>query len=60
MTQMGVPHQPQLFEQLERAIHGGDVDTGRALLDLCRNLVGRAVLERLDGFSTSCRCGVRR
>lgn len=50
MTQMGVPHQPQLFEQLERPIDGGDIDTGRALLDPRRDLVGRAVLEHLDGF----------
>ncbi len=50
MTQVGVPHQPQLFEQLERPIDGGDVDTSRALLDPRRDLVGRTVLERLDGF----------
>ena len=50
MPQMRVPHQPQLFEQLECPIDGGDVHTGRTLLDPRRDLVGRAVLERLDGF----------
>ncbi|GIF24194.1 hypothetical protein Ate02nite_69240 [Paractinoplanes tereljensis] len=45
MRQVGVIDQPELFEQLEGAIDGGDVDPGDPLTDRGVHLLGRGVTE---------------
>jgi 4-amino-4-deoxychorismate lyase len=43
--QVGVRHQVELFEQLQRAVDGGDVHTGGLLADRVVHLLGRGMAE---------------
>ena len=48
VAQVGVPHEPEPVEQVERAVDRGDVDRRRRLLDALSDLFGRRVLQRPD------------
>jgi hypothetical protein len=48
--QVGVVDQPELFEQLERAVDGGDVDPGSPLTHVVVHLLGRGVAQLVHCF----------
>ena len=50
VPEMGVPHQPQPFEQVQAAVHRGDVHRRGLLLHLGADLLGCRMAEGADGI----------
>ena len=48
VRQVGMRDQPELFEQFQRAVDGGDVDAGGGLAHLAVHLLRRGVPELVD------------
>ncbi len=60
VLQMRVADQPELLEQLKRAVHGGDVDPARRQPYVSEDLFRRRMLKPETASSISWRCGVTR
>lgn len=50
VAQVGVRNESELFEQIERAVDGGDVDAGRSFAHFGDDLIGSGMPETGDGF----------